>query len=73
MEILNTYINTADKKGIILPRCGICNQVPEEGIRGGLIIKKAFICNKCQNKMINIDVGSPEYEVILNKIKKIFK
>lgn len=61
------------KMGILLPRCRICNQVPQEGIRGGIKLKRAFICNQCEQDIINVDVGSEQYEILLQKIKSILK
>ncbi len=60
-------------KAIILPRCRICNQVPKEGIRGGIKLKKAFICTHCEQEIANVDVGSENYQILLEKIKTILK
>jgi hypothetical protein len=60
-------------KGILLPRCHICSQVPAEGFRSGIRIKKAFICKQCETDIINMDMASARYELIMNKIKSIFK
>jgi len=61
------------QSGLLLPRCRICNQVPREGIRGGIRLKKAFICTKCEQELAHIDVGSVNYQYILEKIKEILK
>ncbi|PKM77479.1 MAG: hypothetical protein CVU90_06425 [Firmicutes bacterium HGW-Firmicutes-15] len=60
-------------KAIILPRCRICSQVPKEGIRGGIKLRKAFICTQCEQEITNIDVGSANYQILLEKIKRILK
>ena len=60
-------------KAILLPRCTICNQVPKEGIRGGIKLKKAFICTQCEQEIANVDVGSANYQILLEKIKRILK
>jgi len=60
-------------KGILLPRCIMCGQVPQGGIRGGIRIKKAFICTPCEQQLIHSDVGSIKYQILLEKIKQILK
>jgi superfamily II helicase len=57
----------------ILPRCTICNQIPKEGIRGGIKLKKAFICTRCEQDIANVDVGSASYQILLEKIKRILR
>jgi hypothetical protein len=57
----------------LLPRCTICSQVPRGGIRGGIKLKKAFICTQCEQEIANVDVGSANYQVLLEKIKRILK
>jgi hypothetical protein len=61
------------RRGILLPICHICNQVPEKGIRGGIRVKKAFICTKCEQEMVFTKVGTHAYMKLLEKIKQIFK
>jgi hypothetical protein len=60
-------------KAIILPRCQICNQVPKDGIRGGFKLKKAFICTQCEQEIVDVDVASAYYQILLEKIKRILK
>ena len=60
-------------KGVLLPRCYICGEVPEEGIRGGIKLKRAFICTRCEQDIIAADVGSSQYRRLLEKIKMILK
>ena len=60
-------------KAIILPRCQICSQVPKGGIRGGIKLKKAFICTQCEQEIANVEVGTAYYQILLDKIKKILK
>lgn len=62
-----------EKRGVLLPRCYMCNQVPENGIRGGIRIKRAFICNKCEEKLMLAEVGAPEYRELLEKIKQVLR
>ena len=60
-------------KGILLPRCQICNQVPAQGIKGGIKIKRAFLCNKCEQELIHIKVGSADYQIMVEKVKQLLK
>lgn len=60
-------------KGILLPRCSICDKVPEEGIRGGFKIKKSFICKECELAIINMDITASNYGKLIEKIKNILK
>lgn len=60
-------------RGILLPRCILCEQVPNDGIRGGIRVKRAFICTKCEQQLIQSDVSSIDYQKILEKIKMILK
>ncbi len=65
----------ADSKleGILLPRCALCENVPEQGIRGGYLINKSFICSGCEKKIIDTEVGSPAYQSLLEMIKRIIR
>ncbi|MDD3272362.1 MAG: sigma factor G inhibitor Gin [Syntrophomonadaceae bacterium] len=60
-------------KGILLPRCRICQQVPPGGIRGGIKFKKAFICRQCEEQIVVTQVGSPGYEDLMEKMKQVLK
>lgn len=60
-------------EGILLPRCYFCNMVPEDGIRGGVKVKKAFICRKCEEAIVAMEVGSPGYNIVITKLKELFK
>jgi len=55
--------------GKLLPRCLICGEVPEGGIRDGLKLKKGFICGGCERKIVYLEPGSLEYEDIVGKLK----
>jgi len=61
------------QRGILLPRCILCEQVPSGGIRGGIRLKKAFICTTCEQQLIHSDMDSINYQKILEKIKQILK
>jgi hypothetical protein len=69
----NPTVEQEVEGGIVLPRCRICNQVPLKGIHGGIRLKRAFICAQCEKELTYIDVGSANYQIILEKIKNILK
>jgi predicted SprT family Zn-dependent metalloprotease len=58
---------------IILPRCHLCGEVPEKGIRGVIKIGKVFICEKCEKQIVSIPVGSTKYSHLLKGLKKIWQ
>ena len=59
--------------GVLLPRCYFCGEVPPGGIRGGIKVKKAFICIKCEKEIVSLQVGTPGYDELLEKIKQVLK
>ncbi|MGI5921709.1 MAG: sigma factor G inhibitor Gin [Syntrophomonadaceae bacterium] len=65
--------NKKESKAVILPVCHICNQVPEGGIRGGIRLKKAFICTRCEQKIVVVKVGTPDYRMLMEKLKQVLK
>ncbi|HEX3011770.1 MAG TPA: sigma factor G inhibitor Gin [Syntrophomonadaceae bacterium] len=60
-------------KGVLLPRCHFCGEVPPGGIRGGIKVKKAFICIKCEEEIVSLQVGAPGYSELLEKLKRVLK
>lgn len=60
-------------KAILLPRCCICEEVPSDGIKGGYLINKFFVCTSCERKILDAEVGSPAYLEILELIKRIIR
>jgi len=59
--------------GILLPRCYVCNEVPAQGIHGGIRLNKSFICTGCEQRLILAEVGTAHYQKIIEKIKQILK
>lgn len=59
--------------GVLLPRCYFCSEVPPEGIRGGIKLKKAFICRRCEKEIVSLQVGAPGYQELLEKLKRVLK
>jgi hypothetical protein len=62
-----------DGQAMLLPVCDFCNQVPEQGIKGVMRVGKAWLCQACESRIIQMEVGSPDYEVMLEKMKNIWK
>jgi hypothetical protein len=67
-----THGNEKPITGVLLPRCHICGQVPEKGIRGGIRIRKTFICDKCELYIVSLQTGCSEYQAVLEELKKIW-
>lgn len=63
----------ASLRGQLLPRCYFCGEVPREGIHGGVIIKRAFICHSCEEQIIDLEVGSLHYREVIDKLKEILR
>lgn len=62
-----------EKMGRLLPCCSVCGQVPPEGIHGGIKIKKFFLCRECERTILTVEIGSPEYEKLMYKLKKMVR
>lgn len=60
-------------RGQLLPRCGICGEVPLRGIRGGYMISRVFVCYGCEETIINLVMGSENYQSYLEKLHGLFK
>jgi len=60
-------------KATVLPVCSFCNHVPAQGIKGGIKVGKAWLCQACECKIILTEVGSSDYKIMLQKIKKVWK
>lgn len=62
--------NNPDRK--VLPVCFLCKKVPEEGIRSGFFLKGIFICNKCEQELINSQPEKrEEYMLTIAKLRNI--
>lgn len=60
-------------KGNVLPVCSICNQVPALGIGGIIKIGRVIICQACEQEILRLEVGSPGYDIMLEKMRKVWK
>ncbi|CFY01121.1 Sigma-G inhibitor, Gin [Syntrophomonas zehnderi OL-4] len=70
---IKTWFGDNRQSALILPLCNICGQVPSEGIRGVIKVGKAWICRECEQEIATLEVGSSQYGLIMNKIKKVWK
>jgi len=61
------------QKGNVLPVCSICNQVPVLGIKGIIKIGRFFICPACEQEILCLEVGSPGYGTMIEKIRRVWK
>ena len=60
-------------KAIVLPVCSFCSQVPAQGIKGGIKVGKAWLCEACELKIMLTEVGSSDYEILLEKIRRVWR
>ena len=67
MEINDGY------KAMVLPVCSICNNVPLQGIRGVIRVGRAWICMACEQEITDLEVGSPKYGVMIEKLRRVWK
>lgn len=59
--------------GLLLPVCSICNQVPKQGIRGVIRVGRAWICRDCEQKIMLLEVGSPDYGIMVEKMRSVLE
>lgn len=60
-----------EKMGKLLPCCSVCGQVPSQGIHGGIKLKNFFLCRECEWAILTAEVGSPDYEMLMDKLRNI--
>ena len=66
-----TKIRVPDDRKV-LPICFLCNLVPQEGMRGGFLLKGVFICTQCEQELINSNMEDPEkYKMAIAKLRGI--
>ncbi|MDS1029764.1 sigma factor G inhibitor Gin [Bacillota bacterium LX-D] len=57
----------------LLPRCIICDSVPNDGIIGGVVIKGIFICHQCSLELTNLETTDDKYALYMGKLKKLWQ
>jgi hypothetical protein len=63
----------AEKKGILLPVCVVCEQTPPLGIAGGIVISGCFLCTDCEKEIVAAQAGDLHYLRLKEKLKKIWE
>ncbi len=56
---------------IVYPVCRHCGRVPRMGLRDGFRLRGAFFCTECRNKILTIEIGSPEYADLFGEVRRI--
>ena len=56
----------------LLPICLVCEQVPPEGIMGGIVINGNFLCTSCEKELLSVAEGDARYKLFQDKLKKIW-
>jgi len=69
----NEYAIETTVMAVVLPCCSICNEVPAEGIKGVIRVGKAWICGDCEQEIVELEIGDPNYGVILDRIRKVWR
>ena len=59
--------------GKLLPECFVCEQIPINGINQGIILFKKFLCEQCQNQILEINNEDSNYQHILGKIRELWE
>lgn len=68
-------LSPADKpeyRGCVVPRCSVCQRIPVAGIRGGLKLGRAFLCQECEAVLMETQVGSLEYHRIMEGLRSVY-
>ncbi|HWQ74522.1 MAG TPA: sigma factor G inhibitor Gin [Syntrophomonas sp.] len=64
---------TGANKAILLPVCSFCGQVPERGIKDIIKVGKAWLCSTCEGGIARLEVGSSDYGIMIEKMKRAWK
>lgn len=62
----------AEKRGVLLPVCMICEQTPTTGIAGGMLVSGRFLCACCEREIVRVQVGDSRYGQLKEKLKKLW-
>jgi hypothetical protein len=61
-----------DCMGQLVPTCYICGQIPEQGFNSGIFLFKKFLCEPCQDKILEVKITDQDYQMVLEKIKQLW-
>jgi len=56
-------------KDNLLPKCILCNKVPENGIRDGFLLLNQFICSSCEDIILSLSYNDPIYNEMVQQLK----
>ncbi len=56
----------------LLPQCLICGSTPETGICGGIRLRKHFLCNDCQVRILAAPIDDPFYDQMKEGLKGLW-
>ncbi len=73
MDYNATNLKEEISKGCLLPYCSFCKNVPPGGINSGIIIKKTFICKKCEWEIVTAEIGEPKYDKLIDRLKELYR
>ncbi|KKM12887.1 hypothetical protein SY88_01320 [Clostridiales bacterium PH28_bin88] len=61
-------------KGVpqLLPVCLLCEKTPEQGIRGGILVSRRFLCEQCQKEIIGLNAGDARYPRLIERLKRLW-
>lgn len=54
----------------LYPKCICCGGTPEAGIVGGILIWGRFICDGCQESLVNAEIGDQAYDQVMEALKE---
>ncbi len=60
------------QKGVLLPRCVICEETPPGGIAGGIVVSGCFLCTRCEKEIVRLRIDDSRYANLKEKIKKMW-
>ncbi|MDA8442504.1 MAG: hypothetical protein M0Z55_09025 [Peptococcaceae bacterium] len=53
----------------LLPKCILCGETPPMGIMDGVVLRSKFLCHGCEQKILDLDTCSIDYDAIIEKLK----
>ncbi|SMB86978.1 Inhibitor of sigma-G Gin [Desulfonispora thiosulfatigenes DSM 11270] len=65
------YKPEAEKKNNLLPKCVLCEKVPQLGINDGFLLSRQFICSDCEKIILSLDYNDKKYQELVEKLRLI--
>ena len=56
----------------LLPICIVCEQVPSEGIKGGIVVTGNFLCFNCEEELTYLSQEDLKYKLFQEKLKRLW-